>query len=317
MVSRTVGRDDEGTIDPREGMTEAFAEVGEGITLCYEALGSPGDPALMLIMGLGNQLFEWPRPLCLQLVEAGYRVVRFDNRDAGRSTYVDGEIDMVEVVGAIAQLREPDVPYLLSAMARDTTGLMDVLGIERAHVVGMSLGGMVAQQLAIDASDRVASLTSIASRTGDPSTGVPSDRGLEALLAPPARTREEAIERALKNAEVWGSEGASPEDIRAVQLAKWDRHYDPAGTARQLAAVLASPNRDDGLSRLEMPVLALHGTRDEFMQPDGSTHLAEVVPAAEVRLIEGMGHDLTRWTWPHLVEAIVSHTDKAAALDNR
>lgn len=292
-------------------MEEAFADVGGGITLCYETLGSPDDPALLLIMGLGNHLFEWPRALCEEFVAAGFRVVRFDNRDAGRSTYVDRPVDLGEVANAVLQLQEPEVPYVLSDMARDTVGLLDVLGIDRAHVVGMSLGGMIAQQLAIDAPDRVVSLTSIASRTGDPSTGVPSSAGLQALLQPPALTRESAIQRALDNAEVWGSEGYSPDYIRVVQAAKWDRCYDAAGTARQLAALLASPNRDEGLKRAGVPILGIHGTRDQFMQPDGSTHMADVVPGTEVRLIEGMGHDLTRWTWPHLVEAIVAHADRA------
>jgi pimeloyl-ACP methyl ester carboxylesterase len=285
-----------------------FAEVGSGITLCYETLGDPADPTLLLIMGLGNQLIEWHRDLCEQFVSEGFHVIRFDNRDAGRSTFVDDPVDVQEVLLALGALQEPTVPYLLADMAADTVGLLDHLGIAQAHVVGISLGGMIGQQLALDAPERVASLSSLMARTGDPDVGLPSAAGLNALMERAAETLDAVIAGAIAHSKVWGSVGASEDDIRAAQTAKWNRKYDPSGTERQFAAILASGSRSDRLRTTTVPTLAIHGTKDELIQPDGSERLAEVVPDAKLVLIEDMGHDLARWTWPLLVDAITAHT---------
>lgn len=300
--------------DPDPGSGAAFAEispqyadVGRGITLCYETLGNPADETLLLVTGLGNQLIEWHRELCEQFVSEGFHVVRFDNRDAGRSTFIDQPVDLEQVLLAMADLQEPTVPYLLSDMAVDTVGLLDHLGVARAHVMGISLGGMIGQQLAIDCAGRIASLCSVMARTGDPDVGLPTGAGLAALVEPAAETLEEAIAGAIRHSKIWGSVGASEEDIRAAQTAKWNRKYDPAGTERQFAAMLASGSRSDELRTTKVPILAIHGTRDQMIQPDGSERLAEVVPDATLLLIDEMGHDLARWTWPQLVAAITSH----------
>lgn len=293
--------------------TPRFADVGRNVTLCYETLGDPGLPTLLLIMGHGNQLIDWHLELCAQFVAEGFHVVRFDNRDAGRSSFIDEPVDLEAVIQAFVALDDPPVPYLLSDMATDTVGLLDHLGVAQAHVVGVSLGGMIAQQLAIDAPQRMASLCSIMSRTGDADVGLPTAAGLQALLEPGADTLEQIIERALVHSKIWGSVDASEDDIRAVRTAKWHRKHDPAGIDRQTAAMLASGSRTDQLRTTTVPTLAIHGTRDQLIQPDGSERLVEVVPDAELLLIEGMGHDLARWTWPQIVGAITAHARRHPA----
>lgn len=284
-----------------------YVDVGRGITLCYETLGEVDDPTLLLIGGHGSQLIDWHRELCELLVAEGFHLVRFDNRDAGRSTFVDDPVDLARVARAIAALEQPSVPYLLSDMAADTIGLLDHLGVAQAHVVGVSLGGMIGQQLVIDAPQRTASLCSIMSSPDYPNIGGPTTEALAALMEPGADTLEESIERAIAQAEVWGSEGVSEEDIRTFRAAKWNRQHDPAGTERQTAAILASGGRTEQLRATPVPTLAIHGTRDQLCQPEGSERLAEVVPDAKLLLVEGMGHDLTSWVWPQLVGAIAAH----------
>lgn len=287
-----------------------FADVGNGITLCYETFGDPAAPAMLLIGGMGSQMIDWHPDLCLQLAARGFHVIRFDNRDSGLSTHIDQPPRAREVLGTISAGGEADVPYHLWDMAADTAGLLDHLDIHQAHVVGMSLGGMVAQELAIRYGDRLATLTSIMSMTGDPDVGLPTPAALEVMMEPPPKTREEGMERGVAHSNIWGSECADLDHVRELSAAKWDRDNDFNGTARQFVAVVSSGSRSEGLRSVSVPTLAIHGTLDQLIQPDGSERLAEVVPGAELLIVEGMGHDLARELWPTLVEAITSHALK-------
>lgn len=288
--------------------TDSYAEVSDGITLCYETFGDPADPALLLVMGLGAQMISWYEDLCLEFVDRGFHVVRFDNRDAGLSTFLPEPVNVFEVMQNVGAGEPVEVPYLLSDMARDAVRLLDHLGIDQAHVTGASLGGMIAQTMAIEHPERLLTLTSIMSTTGDPDVGQPAPTALSVLLAPPPQTRDEMGDRRVKAAETWGSTGLWDEDeVRQHAFDSWDRKHDPHGVARQLAAILASGSRSEGLRSLEVPTLVIHGTIDNLVGPTGGERTAEVVPDAKLLMIEGMGHDLPRAVWPQVVEAITTH----------
>jgi pimeloyl-ACP methyl ester carboxylesterase len=279
-----------------------------GIDLYHESIGDPADPTVLLVMGLGGQMTGWDEDFCQLLVDRGLRVVRFDNRDVGLSTHLDTRVDVMAVFAAVAAGEPAEVPYRLTDMAADAVGLLDHLGVDRAHVVGASLGGMIAQTIAIEHPERVLSLTSIMSTTGDPDVGQPTAEAIGVLLAKPSADREEAQAASVLHAETWGSPAHIDEDrlrLRAGQA--WDRDHDPAGTARQLAAITASGSRAEGLRALTVPTLVLHGTEDKLIQPSGGERTAELVPDAKLRLVEGMGHDLPPALWPVVVEALVEH----------
>jgi pimeloyl-ACP methyl ester carboxylesterase len=278
------------------------------IELAYETLGDPDDPALLLIMGLGAQLIDWPDEFCGQLAGHGFHVIRFDNRDAGLSTAFDafGAPD----VPAILQGAAGKAPYLLADFAADTAGLLDALGIERAHVVGVSMGGMIAQQLTLDHPDRVLSLASIMSTTGDHRVGRATPEAAAALGRPPAASREEAIAGALASSRVVGSTGFPVSDEERLQraTAKYDRAYRPLGTARQFAAILASPDRTAALGAVTVPVVVVHGEADPLIDVSGAHATAAAIPGADLVVIPGMGHDLPRGAWPQIIDAIVGNT---------
>ena len=289
------------------------ATTGSGVSLTYETLGSPDDPALLLISGLGTQLISWDDELCALLAEAGRFVVRFDNRDAGLSTAFDDDpVDLAAVLGAVASgdmaTARSLVPYTLSDMAKDAVELLDVLGIDRAHVVGASMGGMIAQTMAIEYPQRVRSLTSVMSTTGEPEFGRSTREARQVLLTPGPTEREVFIEDSVR-ALVWHSRRyADPDEVRALAARSFDRSFHPAGTVRQLAAVTASGSRADGLRRLDVPTLVIHGLDDTLIDPSGGRRTAELVPGAELFLVPDMGHDRPRPLWPVLVAAIVAHT---------
>jgi pimeloyl-ACP methyl ester carboxylesterase len=287
-------------------MAEAYADIGD-ITLCYETLGDPSDPTLLLLMGLGGQLVEWPDDFCHAFVERGFHVVRFDNRDAGLSSYLPEPVDLFEVLRAVGSGEPPEAPYLLSDMACDTVGLLDHLGVDRAHLLGISLGGMIAQTMALEHGDRVASLTSIMSTPG-PEVSPPTSEALNALLSPPAETSEQKIAMSVTHAGIWGSPGLyDEEEVRERAALCWDRNYDGSGSVRQFAAIVASGNRTERLRSLQLPTLVLHGTADTLVPPAGGEATAAAIPGAELLIIEGMGHDLAKGLLPRLVEAIAGH----------
>ncbi len=283
--------------------------VGE-IELAYETFGSPEDTPLLLVMGLATQMIGWHDEFCRQLAERGLYVVRFDNRDIGLSTHLHGAgaPDVLAVMGGDTS----GVAYRLADMADDTAGLLDALGIDSAHVVGASMGGMIAQTLAIRHTDRVRSLTSIMSTTGDPAVGAPAQAALGVLLAPPATDRDSAVKRAVDSYRVIGSPGFEFDEhgLRERAGLSFDRAHDPAGVARQLAAILASPDRTADLARVAVPTLVVHGEHDALVDVSGGRATAAAIPGAELLVVDGMGHDLPREVWPQLVDRIAALVDR-------
>jgi pimeloyl-ACP methyl ester carboxylesterase len=283
--------------------------VGE-IDLAYETFGSPQDIPLLLVMGLATQMIGWPDEFCRMLAGRGLYVVRFDNRDVGLSTHLDdaGAPDVLAVMGG----DHSRVAYRLADMAEDTAGLLDALGLDGAHLVGASMGGMIAQTLAIRHPERVRSLTSIMSTTGDPAVGAPAQAALGVLLAPPATDRESAVQRAVDTYRVIGSPGFEFDEhgLRERAGLSFDRAYDPAGVARQLAAILASPDRTADLARVAVPTLVVHGEQDALIDVSGGRATAAAIPGAELLVVDGMGHDLPRAVWPELVDRITALVDR-------
>jgi pimeloyl-ACP methyl ester carboxylesterase len=261
------------------------------------------------VMGLATQMIHWEPEFCEQFGERGYRVIRFDNRDIGHSTKIDAPVPSTAAM--LSGLGHP--AYRLTDMAADTVGLLDHLEIERAHVAGISMGGMIAQQLAIERADRVASLCSIASTTGSRRLGLPRLRAFGSLLAKPPRGREAYVEQAVKTFSVIGSP-AYPMDeprFRALVAAAYDRSFYPQGVARQLHAITASGDRTRGLRSLRRPAVVIHGDSDPLVRPAAGKATARAIPGARLRLIEGMGHDLPAALWPRLVEEIDSNARRA------
>lgn len=282
---------------------------GRSIEIEYESMGSPDDPTLLLIMGFTAQLIVWPDSFCRRLVERGFHVVRFDNRDCGLSTKLDGiVVDPNAVMHArLAETELPVVPYTLSDMALDAVGLLDHLGIDKAHVVGASMGGMIAQTMAIEHPHRCHSLTSIMSMTGELEYGSPTPEAGEVLLAPPPTQREAYIDNSVKS-RVWQSKRYFDEaQVRADAARGFDRSFYPEGASRQLAAIYASGSRAEGLAQLQVPTLVVHGTDDTLLQPSGGQRTAELVPGASLMLLADMGHDLPEPLQPMITGAIAAH----------
>ncbi len=294
---------------------EQMATTAEGIELCYETFGDPGDEPLLLVMGLGAQMILWPVELCEALVDRGFHVIRYDNRDVGLSTkFEDVGGDFMATFLAASQGEQVEVAYRLTDMARDAVGLLDVLGIDSAHIVGASMGGMIAQTIAIEHPTRVRTLTSIMSTTGEPEHGQPTPEALQMLLRPAPTTREEAIESALASWQVIGSPGLFDEaHTRADAEQAYDRCFNPPGTARQLLGILSSGSRADGLRALDLPTLVVHGDADPLVTPSGGARTAELVPGAELLMIPGMGHDMALPHLPPIVDAITALAARSAA----
>ena len=288
---------------------ELFAPVN-GVELCYQEMGDPDGEPLLLVMGLATQMIAWQEEFCAMLAERGHRVVRFDNRDIGRSS----RIDTAGVPGKLALLSGRGTPpYLLRDMAADTFGLMDHLGIGSAHLVGASMGGMIVQTAAIEQPERVLSLTSIMSTTGSRRVGHPSYRTFGLMLGKPPREREAAIERVIKTFRTIGSPGYPFDEERVREIAglSFDRGHSEAGIARQLHAITASGDRTAGLRKLDLPALVIHGKNDILVNPSGGRATAKAIPGARLRMIEGMGHDLPRALWPIFVEEIAANAARS------
>ena len=282
----------------------------DSVDLEYDTFGSPDDPALLLVMGFTAQLIAWEPDFCQQLADRGRYVIRFDNRDCGLSTRLDGErVDPMAIMqAALAGGEVPPVPYTLSDMAADAVGLLDALGIDRAHVLGASMGGMIAQTMAIEHPARLLSLISVMSSPGDPRAGAPSAEALEVLLTPPPADRDAYIAGAERTA-VWCSKRHFDADAsRQRAAAAYDRAFYPEGAPRQLAAIYASGDRTPALADVEIATLVMHGRDDTLIGPDGGTQTATAIPEATLLMIAHMGHDLPRPLWPVIVDAIISHT---------
>ena len=282
------------------------------ITLDYQQWGSPKDPTVLLVMGLGSQRILWPPELIDRLVDDGLHVVTFDNRDVGRSTLLD---HLPASGGAIERALKGerfDPPYTLADMAADAVGLLDHLGLEEVHVVGASMGGMIAQHLAFGHPERVASLTSIMSTTGSPDVGHATAEATMVLYTPPPRTRDAYVDDFVARRGALGSPGLfDAARAREVAAALYDRGVDPAGTVRQLLAIYADRDRTSRLAAITAPTLVIHGNVDPLIDVSGGRATAAAIPGAELLVIDGMGHDLPLPLIPHLVDAIVEHVDAA------
>jgi pimeloyl-ACP methyl ester carboxylesterase len=287
-----------------------------GIEIEYEVIGPPGNRPLLLVMGLGTQMIHWDDELCAELVARGHRVIRFDNRDVGGSTKLDGDgpPNVLAAMAAASGGAAVDAPYRLSDMAADASGLLDALEVESAHVVGASLGGMIAQTLALEHPARVRTLTSIMSTTGHPDLPTATPDAAAVLFQPAPPDRDGNIERAVRVFRAIGSPGFPFDEGRARARAAraYDRCFHPAGVARQMIAIVASGSRRDALRRLQMPALVVHGADDPLIPLACGLDTAESIPGAELLIVEGMGHDLPRAVWPRLVDAVTQLTGRAA-----
>lgn len=280
-----------------------YATVGP-LRIAYTTTGDPSAPPVLLVSGLGSQLIAWEDDFCAELVGRGLFVIRFDNRDVGLSTHLADRAD-----GAPGPLPGLPAPaYMLSDLAADAAGLVEALGLGPVHVVGVSMGGMISQLLAIEHPASVRSLTSIMSTTGDPAVGEASDQARALLLAPPAFTREAVQDGAVLAHRVLGSPGyPTPEDVLRERSGRaYDRAFDPSGVARQLTACLVTPDRTEQLRELAVPTLVIHGTDDHLIGVSGGRATAAAVPGAELVEFEGMGHDLPRALWPEVVDLIAA-----------
>jgi pimeloyl-ACP methyl ester carboxylesterase len=270
---------------------------------------------MLLVMGLGGQLVSWPDDLCGQFVDAGFFVIRFDNRDAGLSEKVEGTSGDPEAMFSAALVGERlDAPYYLWDLAADAVGLLDHLEVDAGHVVGVSMGGMIAQEMAIGYPERLLSLTSIMSTTGSLAVGQPTPEALDVLLAGPPSSREEAIESAVKAFRVIGSKTHFDEELVREQAARsYDRSVYPEGVERQLAAVLASGDRTERLRTVRVPTLVIHGEQDALIDISGGEATAAAIPGAKFVPVREMGHDLPRVVWPKIVAEITEHARRSTS----
>jgi pimeloyl-ACP methyl ester carboxylesterase len=291
-------------------MPEQLCTVGDGVELCYETFGDPEAPAVLLTMGLATQMLGWHEDFCAELAGRGFHVIRFDNRDCGRSQRMNG------TVPSIVQLLRRDkraASYTLEDMAGDGVGLLDHLGIEAAHVMGASMGGMIAQTMAARYPDRVLSLVSMMSNTGAFWSGQPSPRLYHVLLKPPPRDRESYKEHAVWVFSKIGSPGFARDndDLRRIAGMSYDRGINPAGSSRQLAAIIASGDRTPLLREIKAPTLVIHGAKDKLVPTSGGRATARAVPDARLLVIEGMAHDIPRGAWPRMLDAIEENAARA------
>ena len=288
--------------------------ASNGIELYYETFGDPDDPPLLLVNGLGGQLLSWDVPFCEGLVDRGFFVIRYDNRDVGLSTHFDVELDVMAAILGLFAGEPADAPYLLSDMAADGIGLLDHLGIDRAHVLGVSMGGMIVQTMAIEHRERLLSMTSIMSTTGDPDVGQPDPEVLPILLAPAASDRAAYVQAQLEQWKLIGSpDYYDPERVADRAGAAYDRAYWPRGTAHQLLAILASGSRSDALRDLDLNTLVIHGDVDRLVNVSGGERTAECIEGSELIICEGMGHDLPAEYWARIIEAVTALAARSAA----
>jgi pimeloyl-ACP methyl ester carboxylesterase len=294
-----------------EPPNEQFCTAGE-VELCYETFGDQSGEPLLLVMGLATQMLAWHTDFCRELAERGFYVIRFDNRDIGRSQSFDDTPPPTTIELVTRRLR--NVAYTLEDMADDCAGLLDCLGIESAHVAGASMGGMIAQAMAARHPDRVRSLVSIMSTTGNRWKGQPAVKTLPVLLSPPPKTKEAAIERTIKVFKLVGSPGFERDEQELAEMAalSYDRRGSAAGPGRQLAAVIASGDRTPALGRITAPTLVIHGTADKLVRPSGGKATAKAIRGAKLVLIDGMGHDLPRGTWPRIIDGIAENAARAS-----
>ncbi len=286
--------------------TEEYAHLESGVDICLDTFGNRSDPPLLLIMGLGGPLTWWHSDLCGLLASRGFFVIRFDNRDVGRSTILRGVGGRRgDVIRTFLRSRTPP-PYSMSDMAADAVGVLDYLELDTAHVTGASMGGMIAQTMAIEHPDRVRSLVSIMSTTGRRSVGWQDPRLLPMLLGGNRTDRDRVIAQSVRTWTLIGSPGypTPDDDIRERAAETFDRGISMQGVIRQMQAVLAQPDRTLALRALDMPVLVIHGLQDRMVHVSGGRATAHAIPGSELLLVPGMGHDMPRPLWPTIAEGI-------------
>ena len=280
------------------------------IELEYDHFGNPTDPALLLIMGFTAQMVAWEEEFCQQLADRGHFVIRFDNRDCGLSTKLHGvpsNSDAV-IMAAMMETEMPPVPYTLSDMAADAMKVLDHLNIERAHIMGASMGGMIAQTVAIEHPHRVKTLISIMSQPGELTVGQPTQEAMELIVTPAPSDRDEYIAFAPKW-QLWQSKKYRSDEVsRRNAIRDFDRSNYPEGGPRQMAAIYASGSRAEGLQKLQVPTLVIHGTDDQLITPSGGERTAELIPNSTLLMVEDMGHDMPQPLWPLYLDAISKHT---------
>ncbi len=292
-------------------MPEQLCDVGRGINLCYETFGDPSDPTALLIMGLSMQMVAWHEDFCRELAGRGLHVVRFDNRDVGHSTHLRAP---VPTIPQLLMRSKRAASYTLADMAEDAAGLLSRLELAPAHVIGVSMGGMIAQTLAARHPQKVRSLVSIMSNTGSRLSGQPALKSYPSFLARPPVGRDAFVAYAEHLFTAFGSRAfeRDPGEIRALAEASFDRDHDPAGPSRQLAAIIASGNRTPELHTIAAPTLVVHGTADPLVAYSGGRATARAIPGAKLMSIAGMGHDLPPALWPRLIDAIAEHARRAS-----
>jgi len=297
-------------------MAEGFARVGD-LDICYETFGEPEHPAILLIMGLGTQMVAWHEEFCRELAGRGYFVIRHDNRDIGHSSRLEDA--PVPTTMQLLRRDRSGAPYTLADMAADSVGVLDHLGIEKAHIVGASMGGMIAQTVAIRYPQRTLSLVSIMSNTGSRWTGQPALPMYILLLKPAPRDREAFIQHGVDMFTKIGGSGYEPdvEDLRTIATTSYDRGHDPRGSQRQLWAIIADRDRSPQLAKLRVPATVIHGADDKLVRPSGGRATAKAIPGAKLVEIPGMGHGLPRGAWPTILDAIAETANRAAPVPTR
>jgi pimeloyl-ACP methyl ester carboxylesterase len=280
------------------------------IELEYDHFGNPTDPALLLIMGFTAQMVAWEEEFCQQLANRGHFVIRFDNRDCGLSTKLHGvpsNSDAV-IMAAMMETEMPPVAYTLSDMAADAMKVLDHLNIERAHIMGASMGGMIAQTVAIEHPHRVKTLISVMSQPGELTVGQPTQEAMELIVTPAPTDRDEYIAFAPKW-QLWQSKKYRSDEVsRRNAIRDFDRSNYPEGGPRQMAAIYASGSRAEGLQKLQVPTLVIHGTEDQLITPSGGERTAELIPNSTLLMVDDMGHDMPQPLWPFYLDAISKHT---------
>jgi pimeloyl-ACP methyl ester carboxylesterase len=291
----------------------AIAENGD-VQIYYETFGSPAHPPLLLVNGLGSQCINYRAEWCERFAAAGYFVVRYDNRDVGLSSkFSSSPADVGQLLREAGEGKPVSVPYRLTDMASDGLAVLDDLGIDRAHVLGVSMGGMIVQTMAIEHPERLFTLTSMMSTTGDTDVGQPTREAQKRIMAPPAQDRDGYIAGQLAGLRIWGSP-ASFEVGRLTANAgeAFDRCFDPAGTARQMMAIIAAGSRTFDLGHVRLPTLVIHGDADTLVDASGGRRTADAIPGARFVLLEGMGHDTAPDYWDEIIDLMRSHTGQIA-----
>lgn len=283
------------------------------VDLYFETFGSEANPTLLLVNGLGSQLINFAPEFCTKFVDAGFHVIRFDNREVGLSTKTEGKPPKLPaIVAASPTERRAMVPYTISDMAADGVAVLDAAGVDRAHIWGMSMGGMIVQTIAAEHPERVLSLTSVMSTTGNPKVGGSTPEAQQMLMTAPPMDREGAIEHGMQGRRIFGGSHQDEAASRAAGEAAYDRCFHPIGSAFQMAAIMAVGNRTEAIKSITAPTTVIHGKLDTLIQLSGGEATAEAIPGAELVVYDEMGHDIPPPLWDSYVRDLLALAERAA-----